>query len=66
MLRLWLDGQGYRAIAGLVRPDRKTVRKMIEHRELPERHKHRLDRARQDTHGGELNVSRQRSVASPG
>lgn len=30
VLRLWLDGQGYRAIAGLVRPDRKTVTKMIE------------------------------------
>ena len=30
VLRLWLDGRGYRAIAGLVRPDRKTVTRMIE------------------------------------
>ena len=30
VLRLWLDGRGYRAIAGLVRPDRKTVTRVIE------------------------------------
>jgi hypothetical protein len=30
VLRLWLDGRGLRAIAGLVRPDRKTVRKVID------------------------------------
>ena len=29
VLRLWLGGRGYRAIAGLVRPDRKTVTKVI-------------------------------------
>jgi len=30
VLRLWLDGRSYRAIAGLVRPDRKTVTRVIE------------------------------------
>ena len=30
VLRLWLDGRGYRAIAGLVPPDRKTVTKIVE------------------------------------
>jgi transposase len=30
VLRLWLDGRGYRAIAGLVRPDRKTVTRVVE------------------------------------
>jgi transposase len=30
VMRLWLDGRGYRPIAGLVRPDRKTVTKVIE------------------------------------
>lgn len=30
VLRLWLDGRGYRTIAGLVRPDRKTVRRIVE------------------------------------
>lgn len=30
VLRLWLDGRGYRAIAGLVPPDRKTVTRVIE------------------------------------
>ena len=30
VLRLWLDGRGYRVIAGLVRPDRKTVTRMVE------------------------------------
>jgi hypothetical protein len=30
VLRLWLDGRGYRAIAGLVSPDRKTVTRVIE------------------------------------
>ena len=30
VLRLWLGGRGYRAIAGLVRPDRKTVTRVIE------------------------------------
>lgn len=29
-LRLWLDGRSYRAIAGLVRPDRKAVTRVIE------------------------------------
>lgn len=29
VLRLWLDGRGYRAVAGLVRPDRKTVTRVI-------------------------------------
>jgi hypothetical protein len=30
VLRLWLAGHGYRAIAPLVRPDRKTVRRIVE------------------------------------
>ena len=30
VLRLWLDGRGYRAIAGLVPPDRKTITRVIE------------------------------------
>ncbi len=30
VLRLWLDGRSYRAIAGLVVPDRKTVTRVIE------------------------------------
>jgi len=30
VLRLWLDGRGLRSIAALVRPDRKTVRKVID------------------------------------
>ena len=30
VLRLWLDGRGYGAIAGLVPPDRKTVTKIVE------------------------------------
>ena len=30
VLRLWLDGRGHRAIAGLVPPDRKTVTRVIE------------------------------------
>lgn len=30
VLRLWLDGRSHRAIAGLVRPDRKTVTRVIE------------------------------------
>jgi transposase len=30
VLRLWLDGRSYRAIAGLVPPDRKTVTRVIE------------------------------------
>lgn len=30
VLRLWLDGRGYRAIAALVPPDRKTVTRVIE------------------------------------
>ena len=30
VLRLWLDGRGYRAIAGLVPPHRKTVTRVIE------------------------------------
>jgi transposase len=30
VLRLWLDGRGYRAIAALVPPDRKTVTKVVE------------------------------------
>jgi transposase len=30
VLRLWLDGRSYRAIAGLVAPDRKTVTRVIE------------------------------------
>jgi transposase len=30
VLRLWLDGRSYRAIAGLVRPDRKTVTRVVE------------------------------------
>ena len=29
-LRLWMDGRGYRAIAGLVPPDRKTVTRIVE------------------------------------
>ena len=30
VLRLWIDGRGYRAIAALVPPDRKTVTRVIE------------------------------------
>ena len=30
VLRLWLAGHGFRAIAPLVRPDRKTVRRIVE------------------------------------
>lgn len=30
VLRLWLDGRSYRGIAGLVRPDRKTVTRVVE------------------------------------
>lgn len=30
VLRLWLDGRSYRSIAGLVRPDRKTVTRVVE------------------------------------
>ena len=30
VLRLWLDGRSYRAIAGLVPPDRKTVTRVVE------------------------------------
>jgi hypothetical protein len=30
VLRLWLDGRSYRAIAGLVPPDRKTVTRVIQ------------------------------------
>lgn len=30
VLRLWLDGRSYRAIAGLVPPDRKTITRVIE------------------------------------
>ena len=30
VLRLWLGGHGFRAIAPLVRPDRKTVRRIVE------------------------------------
>jgi transposase len=30
VLRLWLDGQGYRGIAALVRPDRKSVTRIVE------------------------------------
>jgi hypothetical protein len=30
VLRLWIGGQGYRSIAGLVPPDRKTVTRMVE------------------------------------
>lgn len=30
VLRLWLDGRGYRAVAGLVRSDRKAVTRVIE------------------------------------
>ena len=29
VLRLWLDGRSYRAIAGLVAPDRKTVTRVV-------------------------------------
>ena len=28
--RLWLSGRGYRTIEALVRPDRKTIRRIVE------------------------------------
>ena len=30
VLRLWIDGRGYRGIAGLVAPDRKTVTRVVQ------------------------------------